>query len=220
MNSRSGTVAPALGAGLLATLAFYTRLNNGIMAFGVAVFALSLQVSVRDLVHPRTWWSRVSWRTATAEIVVVALGVLAFMWRTWHYTGVFSLFHGTASSVVTIWQLAMPIGTILQRLAHSVFMVLTVNDPPRFDAYALPVAVGAAAAVLSLCGARAFRDLPAAPVLFFVAAMAAAFVGYGWEYPGRFSLHVLPITCALAMCAAARLTRLTRRRTTASLTVR
>jgi hypothetical protein len=211
MNSRRNVLAPAVGAGILATLGFYTRLNNGIMAFGVAVFALPLQTAVRDLVHPRAWWGRVSWRAANGVVLVVALGVLAFMWRTWYYTGVFSLFHGTAGSVVTIWQPDMPARMVLQRLAHSVFMVLTVNDPPRVDVYALPVMFGAVAAVLSLCQVRPFRDLPAAPVLFFVAAIAASFVGYGWEYPGRFSLHVLPITCALAMCAAARLTNLTRR---------
>jgi hypothetical protein len=85
--------------------------------------------------------------------------------------------------------------------------VLTVNDPPRFDWRALPVLAGAAAAVLAVLGIPRFRDLPAAAVLFFLAGISAAFVARGWAYPGRFSVHVIGITCALTACAAARLLR-------------
>jgi hypothetical protein len=38
-------------------------------------------------------------------------------------------------------------------------MVLTVNDPPRFEVYALPVLAGAGAALLALAGAPVFRGL-------------------------------------------------------------
>jgi hypothetical protein len=85
-------------------------------------------------------------------------------------------------------------------------LVLTVNDPPRFDVYALPILAGAAVAVLSVAGTPRLRDVPAAAVLFFFASIASAFVAAGWAYTGRFSIHVMPITCALTACAAARLT--------------
>jgi hypothetical protein len=44
-------------------------------------------------------------------------------------------------------------------------------------------------------------------VLFFFAAIAGAFVGAGWTYMGRFSIHVMPITCALAVCGIASVLR-------------
>jgi hypothetical protein len=89
--------------------------------------------------------------------------------------------------------------------------VLTVNDPPRFDVYALPVVAGALVAVSSLLGLPRMRELPAAAVLFFVCTIAGSFVVFGFAYPGRFSMHVLPITCALTTCGVARLAGARRR---------
>jgi hypothetical protein len=198
--------AAAIVAGMLATLAFYTRLNNLIMAAGVAIFALPLDVAVRDLIRPAAWWRRLEWRTALIVPTVLGFGLLLFAWRTYHYTGVFSVFYGTQRYIVSIWQPGVPIGETLGRLVHSVMLVLTVNDPPRFDVYALPILAGAAVAVLSVAGTPGLRDLPAAAVLFFFASIASAFVAAGWAYTGRFSIHVMPITCALTACAAARLT--------------
>jgi hypothetical protein len=98
-------------------------------------------------------------------------------------------------------------------------LVLTVNDPPRFDPYALPILGGAVVALLSIAGVPKLRDLPAAAVLFFFASIAGAFIAAGWTYTGRFSIHVMPITCALSVCGAASLVGRARfkpeRRTTA-----
>lgn len=200
LRSRHRRTAAAIAAGILATLAFYTRLNNLIMAFGVALFALPLDVPVRDLIRPGTWYRRVAWTTAAIVAAVIGLGLLAFAWRTWYYTGVFSVFHGTQRYVVAIWQPGMPFGTVLRRLAHSVMLVLTVNDPPRLDVYALPILAGAGVAVASVAGSPRLRNLPAAAVLFFFASISGAFVAAGWTYTGRFSIHVMPITCALTAC--------------------
>ena len=144
---------------------------------------------------------------------IIAIGLLCFAWRTWHYTGVFSVFYGTQRYVVAIWQPGAPIELTLQRLIHSVMLVLTVNDPPRLDVYALPILTGAAAAVLSVAGTPRLRDLPAAAVLFFFASIAGAFVAAGWTYTGRFSVHVMPITCALAVCSIAQVPRWLHERT-------
>jgi hypothetical protein len=48
-------------------------------------------------------------------------------------------------------------------------------------------------------------------VLFFFASIAGAFVAAGWTYTGRFSVHVMPITCALTVCGAASVTGFVRR---------
>jgi len=125
----------------------------------------------------------------------------------YYYGGGFDPFYGTQRYTVSvrIWQPGEPVAQSLRRLAHSVMMVLTVNDPPRFDVYALPILAGALVALLSLAGVPRLRDLPAAAVLFFFASIASAFVAAGWAYTGRFSVHVMPITCALAVCGVASL---------------
>jgi hypothetical protein len=207
MRSRHRRTAPAIAAGLLATLAFYTRLNNLIAAFGVAAFALPLRLPVSTIVRPSTWWSRLSWRTALIIPTTIALGVLFFMWRTWYYTGVFSMFHGTSGYRQGNWLPGLPLGTVIGRVTHSVMVVLTVNDPPRLDVYSLPVVAGAAVAALSLCGVPRLRTIPLAAVIFFFAAIAGAFIAYSPPYPGRFSVHVMPVASALAVCGAASLRR-------------
>jgi hypothetical protein len=105
----------------------------------------------------------------------------------------------------------MPFRTVLERAAYNVAKVLTVNDPPRFDFVALPVMAGALVAVSSLLGVPRMRELPAAAVLFFVFTIAGAFIVFGFAYPGRFSMHVLPITCALTTCGVAQLVGAPRR---------
>jgi hypothetical protein len=210
IDSRHRRTTMAGAAGLLATLAFYTRLNNLIMAAGIALFAVPLDVPVRALLQPWTWWRRIAWRTAVIVPAVVSGGMLFLAWRNWHYSGVFDTFYGTQRYIVAIWQPGAPIAVTVQRLVHSVLLVLTVNDPPRFDVYAVPIFGGAIVAVLSIAGAPRLRDLPAAAVLFFYAAIAGAFVAAGWTYTGRFSIHVMPITCALTVCGVARVLDRTR----------
>jgi hypothetical protein len=207
MRARPRRTAVAIAAGVLATLAFYTRLNNLPMALGVAAFSLSLHVPVRDLVRPWAWRWRFSLRTAASVCAAIGLGVLAFAWRTWYYTGIFSVFHGTARERLAIWQPGMPVGIVASRMADSVMMVLTVNDPPRFDIYVAPVLAGAVVAVLSVAGVPRLRDLPAPAVLFFFSGIVGALIARGSAYAGRFSVHVMPITCTLTVCAIAALLR-------------
>jgi len=202
----------AAAAGILATLAFYTRLNHLVAAFGVAVFAVPIRMPVAALLRPEQWRRRVSWATAAIVPAIVAAGVLLFAWRTWHYTGVFSVVYGTSRNLLSNWQPGASLAASLGRTIESVLMVLTVNDPPRFDVYALPVLAGAGAALLGLAGAPVFRRLPAAAVLFFAASMAGAILVRGSAYPGRFSVHLMPITCALAACGGAEIAAAIRRR--------
>ena len=207
MRSRHRYIAPAVAAGLLATLAFYTRLNNFIAALGVAAFALPLRLPVSAIVRPATWWSRISWRTAFIIPTTIALGLLFFTWRTWYYTGVFGLFHGTSGYRQGNWQPGMSLGTLLERVTHSVMVVLTVNDPPRFDVYALPVLAGAAVAALSIAGVPRVRTVPLAAVIFFVAAIAGAFIAYSPPYPADFrcmSCRLRPRSPSAAPRACAR----------------
>jgi hypothetical protein len=66
---------------------------------------------------------------------------------------------------------------------------------------------GAAVAPLAVIGVPRLRDVPALPALFFLAAISAAFVARGWAYQGRFSVHIIGVTCALTVISIQRLLR-------------
>src|SRR5262249_53595636 len=157
---------------------------------------------------PLTATARPRWRSAAVIVATIGAGLLLFAWRTWHYTGVFSVFHGTQRDLLAIWQPGMPLRTVVERAASSIAMVLTVNDPPRYDPPALPALAAAAAAAGGWVGLPALRALPLQPVLFFFASIAGAAIARGSAYPGRFSIHVIPITAALAVCACASVLRI------------
>ncbi len=198
-------------AGVFATLGFYTRLNHLPMAAGVAVFALPPGARAADLWLPQRWFGHVRWRSAACVAAVVALGVLLFAWRTWHYTGVFSIFYGTQKEMLATIQPSLPWNVNLQRMLGSVMMVLTIHDPARLDVTAVPVLAGIAAAVLGLVGIPRLRRLPLAPAIFGLLSIAGALVARGAAYTGRFSVHVIPIASTLTTCAMASLTNTTRR---------
>ncbi len=187
MRSRHGGMRFAAIAGALATLAFYTRLNNLPMALAVSVFA----------------FNRRHWRPAAVVLSTIAAGGFLFALRNWYFTGAFSLFAGTQRNLLAIWQPGMSIPTGLERTLDSVLMVLTLNDPPRFDPFAVPVIIGAMVAVLAVVSRAVRGAVPLAAALFFLAGIAAAFVARGSAYPGRFSLHVLGVSCALFICGVA-----------------
>jgi hypothetical protein len=187
MRSRHGSIAAAVAAGVFATLAVYTRLNNLPMAIGIAAFA----------------WAPRRWTPPVTIVATIAAGIFLFAWRTWYFTGVFSVFHGTQRELLAIWQPGTTLRDGLLRTIDSVMMVLTVNDPPRFDPFALPVLAGTVAAVLAAVRVPRLDRLPWPAILFFFSGLAGAFVARGSAYPGRFSVHVIPIACALAVCAVA-----------------
>ena len=207
MRGRSGRLVDAIAAGVLATLAFYTRLNNFPMACAVMVFALPLPTPVRFAVRPTTWWRHISWTVVTAVVASLGVGLLLFAWRTWYYTGVFSVFHGTQRDLLAVWKPGMPLATAIERMAGSVLMVLTASDPPAFAWHALPIMIAAVASLGALCGVKGLRDLPLPLVLFFVSGCTGALMTRGWAYEGRFSIHLFGIASALSVCVLAQLAR-------------
>jgi len=207
LRSRRGSLAWAVAAGVVASLAFYTRLNNLPMVAGIALFALSASASVRRYLDPRAWRTRIAWRTLVAVPAVLALGLLFFAWRNWHFNGSFSLFSGTQLQMLALWQPGMSLAAVVPRWIDSVLMVITLHDPPQFDWKSLPVLFGAAVAPLAVVGVPRLRDVPALPALFFLVAISAAFVARGSAYSGRFSVHIIGVTCALAVIGVERLFR-------------
>jgi hypothetical protein len=207
LRSRRGSLLWAVAAGLLASLAFYTRLNNLPMAAGIALFALSTRVPLYRFFQSPPWRVMIAWRTLVVVPAVLALGLLFFAWRNWHFNGTFSVLGGTALQTLALWQPGMSLAAVVPRWISSVLMVITVHDPPQFDWKSLPVLFGAVVAPLAVLGVPRFREVPALPALFFLAAISAAFVARGSAYPGRFSVHIIGVTCVLTVIGIERLLR-------------
>jgi hypothetical protein len=199
-------LAVAMGVGALAAIGFYTRLNNLPMALAVAAFVIPPAMRAGDVWSPRRWWPQISWRGVFGMAAVVALALLFFAWRTWYYTGVFSVLHGTTWGNHALWRSDQPLAS-LWAMGGSLMMVLTFNDPPRFAWYAIPLLFGAVTALAALAGVKWFRDVPLALALFFVVACSGALAARGVAYAGRFSVHLLGAGCALTICAVASVTK-------------
>jgi hypothetical protein len=195
------SVAAALGAGVLASIGFYTRLNNITMAAATAAFALPLTIPAGALWRPRQWLPQVSWKAVAGVASMIALALVLFAARTYYYTGVFSVLHGTTWRNHALWEQGPA------AMLSSLMMVLTFNDPPRFAWYALPLLIGALVTLLSLLNVKGFRDVPLALAVFFAVACSGALAARGVAYAGRFSVHLLGAGCALTICAIASLTK-------------
>jgi len=195
------SIPAAVGAGALAVIGFYTRLNNLPMAAAVAAFSLPLTLGAGKLWRPQQWLPQISRRVVVGVASVIALALVLFAARTYHFTGVFSILHGTTWRNHALWE-AGPAAML-----SSLMMVLTFNDPPRFAWYALPLLIGAVVAIASLLNVKGLRDVPMALSVFFAVAMSGALVARGVAYAGRFSVHLLGAGCALTVCAIASLVR-------------
>jgi hypothetical protein len=205
MRGRTCGSVALVAAGLCATLGFYTRLNNLPMALAVAAFAIPPGVRTRDAIQFRSWLTQVSFPTIAAVAAALAIGALLFAARTWYYTGIFSVFYGTQREHLALWPAGVSLSTVVAGMADSVLMVLTVNDPPRWDPFAIPVLCGAAACAAAVLGVPRLRNFPLSVVLFAIGSLAGALVARGSAYPGRFSIHVLPVAAAAFALGAATL---------------
>jgi hypothetical protein len=208
LRSRGGSIAAGCSAGICATLAALTRLNNLPMASAIVVFAWPIREPISTLAHPSRWFSRFSARTLWLVAGVLACGLFLFAVRTWHYTGYLSVFHGTAMDpsrgfARRTWQPGMTIAQVLASMYDSVMMVLTTSEPPRVHNGALPLIASAVIAVLAGFQVPRLRRLPAGPVILYLVALASALVAKGTAYPGRFSTHVLAVAATIAVCTAA-----------------
>jgi hypothetical protein len=135
MRGRTSGSFALVAAGLCAVLGFYTRLNNLPMALAVAAFAIPADVRTADAIHFRSWLPQVSFPTTAAVETALAIGALLFAGRTWYYTGIFSVFYGTQREHLALWPVGVPLSTVVAGMTDSVLMVLTVNDPPRWDPF-------------------------------------------------------------------------------------
>ena len=201
LRGRHGYVPALVAAAVLAVLAFYTRLNHLPMVLALAAFAFPVTLTVGDWVRPTAWWPRWSRPVAAAVLLGGAVGLWLFTLRTWYYTGILDMLHGTQANYLSIWNQADSLWAGAALLADSLLMVLAMSDPPRFDLRALPVIFGALAAVAGVLRLGRFRHLPLNASALCLAGMVGSFVARGTAYPGRFTVHLIPVTVALSVCA-------------------
>lgn len=202
MRGRRGSLAWPLAAGVMAVLMFYTRLNHLLFAAFFPIFLVSsgtpmIVASVRDAV------SRVKWRSAAVFAATFAAGVTLFAWRTWYYTGVFSLFHGTSlknnDTGLRPWTLFD--GDVWSRIGHSLQATVFMNEPPRPDPRAAFVVLGVLAAIAAVMQMPVARRAPAIAVIVMAGAFVGAFLAHAHGYPGRFTIHIVPLAAAVALTA-------------------
>jgi hypothetical protein len=192
-----------VGAAVLAALAFYTRLNNLPVALSVAAFAVPLSIPARAVWHPAQAFRRTSWKLVIGFAAVLAAALFLFALRTWRYTGVFSVTHGTSFGVNKVWQPDLSYAIGFQRMLDSFAVLLTLSDPPHLSIYAIPLLLAAAATVGALVGVKGLRELPLSVLLFFLGCCSIATVVRGIAYSGRYSTHLLGVGCAIAVLVVA-----------------
>jgi len=204
--SSAGSPALALLGGLFGVLGYYTRMNLLPLTLALGALTLGDGIDAGSAFQLRRVWARVPIRAVVNYYAVVAAGLCAFAARTWYYTGRFSLFAGT-----TLGFNSIGLGTTLEswwsadtwkRAAASVLMLVTVQDPPRFDVRSVLVVAGVALSVLALVRVPVARRLPLGLVLICIAAISGGFVVRGSAYPGRFSIHLIPVAVTVSMLMA------------------
>ncbi|PYR14988.1 MAG: hypothetical protein DMF94_33390 [Acidobacteria bacterium] len=204
LRARRGHVAAAVAAGAFATLMFYTRLNH--LLFGVALGAMLLPAGVTSWREAAVAWvTRMRARVPAAYALTFGVGLALFTLRTWWYAGTFNPLYGTSLSIndtgLRPWTLAS-MGT-WERVLHSVFTLLLMNEPPRPDVRALFVLAGVAAAALSVLRVPLFKRVPLGLSVTCLGGIAGALVAHTHNYPGRMSIHLVPFAVATLLCAVA-----------------
>jgi hypothetical protein len=208
LRARLGRTTSSVTGGTLAVAMFYTRLNHLVFAIGLLPLALRVRTAsswsavARALRHVRL-------QTVAAYTAIFGGGVVLFAARTWWYTGVFSLFYGTAlknnDTGLRLTTLGVP--AVRRAVSHSLSTLIWMNEPPRPDVRAAWVAVGVVLAVGALLQMPRLKQLPVPIALVCVAAGVSALFVHTHNYPGRMSVHLVPFAAALAACGSAAVAR-------------
>lgn len=191
-----------LAAGVCLALGVFTRLNNLPFALAVAAFCVPIRQPSGSWWRVQQWWPRCSGRVLWGTVAALVVAALLFGARTYFYTGKLNPLAGTQASARSVWQTSDAGETPIENATNSVLMVITMADPPRLEPRALPLVIAIAGALLGLAGISRFSALPLGLSVLCLAGIAGAFVARGSAYPGRFSIHLIPVAAALTVCVA------------------
>ena len=190
-------------AGILAVLTFYARLNHLLFAASLAILWVPLDV-------PAAWPRMVralrtlDFRPATLYLATLGVGVGLFALRTWWYTGFFSVLYGTSLKNNDTGLRLSTIASldVWKRIAHSLSSLVWMNEPPSPDIRALLVVFGVILSVLALLQVPRLSGLPVSIAVVTVGAALSSFVAHTHAYPGRMSIHLVPLAVAMTVVAA------------------
>jgi hypothetical protein len=202
LRSRLGARRWLMAGTAMAVLMFFSRLNHMLWAAFIPALLLSLRtpIAVTPLVAKLRTARR--WPVA-AYAAAFGAAIVLFMTRTWYYTGDFSLFYGTSlrhnDTGLRPWTLLD--ATAWSKVWHSLQSFAWMNEPPRFDPRALIMVAGVVIGVAALLQVPVARRLPAALVIASVGSIIGAFFAHAHGYPGRFSIHAVPLASAMTVLA-------------------
>jgi hypothetical protein len=199
LRARLGRTSAAALAGLLAGLAFYARLNH--LVFVIALAALLLPLAAEsDVAALRRRLPQLRIRALGVYLATVGALVVAFMTRTWWYTGVFSLLYGTSlrNNDTGLRLTTLGSADVWHKVTHSLAALVWMNEPARFDPRGLIVVAGVVAAGAAALQIPRIRMVPASIVCAIGGALASAFFVHTHNYPGRMTIHLVPFAAAAA----------------------
>ena len=207
IRARNGEVRWAIGAALMGALAFFARQNHLLWVPFLALMLLPDDLG-SELKDARTALGRLPWKPVVGYVTVFAIAVVAFMTRTWYFTGAFSLFHGTSlrhnDTGLRPWHFLD--AAVWSKVGHSLAGLVFMNEPPHADVRALVVAAGITVGLLAALQIYFSRNIPAGLLLVTAGSAAAAFLAHSHGYPGRFTVHLIPLASAITAIAAAAIT--------------
>jgi hypothetical protein len=208
MRARHDRLTWAWLAAAAAGAAFYARQNH-LLWMPCLVFLLLPEDAGADWRSLGAALPRLRWRPAAAYLAGYSLALIAFMTRTWYFTGVLSLFYGTSLNIndtgLRPWHLLD--GAVWAKVGHSLAGLLFMNEPPHFDARSAVVVIGVIVGLLAMLQLAFSRDVPAGIVMAAAGSVLAAFLVHSHAYPGRFTVHLIPLASAITAIASAALYR-------------
>jgi hypothetical protein len=136
-------------------------------------------------------------------VTTFIVGVALFAWRTWYYTGVFSVLYGTSLKNNDTGLRISTVGSLVvwKRIAHSLGALVWMNEAPSPDPRAILVVAGVLLSVFALVQVPRFTRLPASMAIATVGATLSSFIAHTHAYPGRMSVHLVPFAVAVTALA-------------------
>jgi hypothetical protein len=200
-GTRAGWI---VAAAALAGLMFYARQNQLLWAPVLVAMVIPLTVG-SDIASVRAAVSRIRWSPVMLYLGTFTAAVLAYMARTFYFTGHFALFYGSSlrhnDTNLRPWTIFN--ADVWSKVGHSLMGLVFMNEPPRVDPRAAVMVAGAIVAILALVQMPIARRIPAALTLVTAGGVLGAFVAHSHGYPGRFTIHLVPLAAALSVIAVA-----------------
>ena len=205
LRSRLGNWRWIAAGTAMAILMFVSRLNHLLWV----AFLPALLLPLRAAIDSASVGAAIR-RLRPSSILIYATGVAAalalFMTRTWYFTGDFSLFYGTSlrhnDTGLRPWTLVD--GEVWTKVWHSLLTFAWMNEPPRPDPRAIVMVAGCLIGAAALLQIPVARRLPAALVITAAGSIVGAFFAHAHGYPGRFSIHAVPLASAMTAIFASK----------------